>query len=626
MLRFLSTLRFPTPRRPPSDPFGGRRPHRPDLLSPTPPQDLHFIVYDRAREQGRIHWYGERMVIGRRADADIRVNEPTMSGMHAEIVPSEEGLRIRDLDSLNGTQLNGVRIVESLLQPGDQIQIGRARIVLATAGEEPEVRSKDGRDSVFGDPVFGAAVSGDPVSGDPVSGDFGAGSQTVKIRLDHLRESGAEVIEEDRRILLLRDLFEGLKSADDAEAVLEKTRSVLSEAFHRARVYVLTADGDGSWRDRGRDGSDERPPSLTFVEETVHSESAILSSSLLDDERFSASESARISGIETAMAAPTGRDGKTVAVIYVDRLGLPPFTVQDLHLLGIAANHVSAVLENVARIEALQRANQKLMETQENLAELNRNLERIVEERTAEVRRQKDEIERLAESKDELLGIAAHDIRGPLTVIQGTTELLRLRNDDLDEETLSQSLDLMHNAAAGLSRLLSELLDAKAIESGKIRLDRRRVEIGSMLESSLAVPRLAAGDKEIELEIDVDDGLEAHADPRRLGQAVTNLLLNAVKFSDRGGRIVLRGRDGDDGGVRIEVQDFGPGIAEEDIDRIFGTFEQGEAGRQFGGSGLGLMIAKRLVDLHDGELEVESELGEGSCFAITLPAPEAARS
>lgn len=570
-------------------------------MSPTPPQDLHFIVYDRAREQGRVHWYGERMVIGRRADADIRVNEPTMSGIHAEIVPSDEGLRIRDLDSLNGTQLNGVRIVESLLQPGDEIQIGRARIVLATAGEEPEVRSKDGRDSVFGD--------------------FTPGSQTVKIRLDQLRESGAEVIEEDRRILLLRDLFEGLKSADDAETVLEKTRSVLSEAFLGARVYVLTADDSDTWRDRGRDGTAERPPSLTFVEETVHSESAILSSSLLDDERFSASESARISGIETAMAAPTGRDGKTVAVIYVDRLGLPPFTVQDLHLLGIAANHVSAVLENVARIEALEQANEQLMETQGNLAELNRNLERIVEERTAEVRRQKDEIERLAESKDELLGIAAHDIRGPLTVIQGTTELLRLRSDDLDEDTLSQSLELMHNAAAGLSRLLSELLDAKAIESGKIRLDRRRIEIGPMLESSLAVPRLAAGDKEIDLEIDVDDGLEADADPRRLGQAVTNLLLNAVKFSERGDKIILRGRDGDDGGVRIEVQDFGPGIAEEDLERIFGTFEQGEAGRQFGGSGLGLMIAKRLVDLHDGDLQVESEVGVGSCFVISLPPP-----
>ncbi|MDA8020040.1 MAG: ATP-binding protein [Thermoanaerobaculia bacterium] len=589
---------------------------------------LQFIVYDRAHELARVPWNGERLVIGRRSDADIRVNEPTMSGLHAEILPTDDGLRLRDLNSLNGTQLNGMRVNDSAVGPGDQIQIGRARIVISHVGQAPvpmpvpprgQVKPKEGgQDSVFTEAWGGAA-------------------QTVKIRLDHLRDPGSEFIEEDRRILLFRDLFESLKQAADADEVLSKTRQVLREAFLRSRVFILRreeSDNDDTqtgipapdpseirdiWHDAAGEDLHERPPSLTFVEETISSESAILAGSLLDDQRFAASESARISGIETAMAAPTSRDGTTVAVIYVDRLGLPPFTIQDLHLLGIAANHVSAVLENVARIEALQDTNRKLRETQRNLAELNRNLEELVEERTAEIRRQADEIRILAEAKDELLGVAAHDIRGPLTVIQGTTELLRLRAGQVDGETLQRSLDMVHDAARGLSALLSELLDAKAIESGKIKLVRQRTRIRRMLESSLNVPRLAADDKKIELELDIEEDLETWADPRRLGQAMTNLVLNAVKFSDEGSRITLRGESLDDGRVLLEVQDRGPGIADEDLERIFGTFEQGEAGRQFGGSGLGLMIAKRLVELHGGQLSVDSELGVGSRFRIELP-------
>ena len=579
------------------------------------------------------------MVIGRRSDADIRVAEPTMSGLHAEIVATEAGLRLRDLNSLNGTQLNGMRVNDSAVGPGDQVQIGRARIVISHIGETPAAPIEAPKVQV-------KATKGGP---DSVFTEAWGGSQTVKIRLDHLRDPGSEVIEEDRRILLFRDLFESLKQASDADEVLSKTREVLREAFVRSRVFILarqdaelaevdlddtqtgheppgTSEARQGWRDAEAEDRHDRPPSLTFVEETVSSESAILAGSLLDDQRFSASESARISGIETAMAAPTSRDGQTVAVIYVDRLGLPPFTVQDLHLLGITANHVSAVLENVARIEALQSTNQKLREAQENLAELNRNLERLVEERTAEIRRQADEIRVLAEAKDELLGVAAHDIRGPLTVIQGTTELLRLRAGQVDESTMQRSLDMVHDAARGLSRLLSELLDAKAIESGKIKLVRELTPVRRMLEGALNVPRLAADDKKIQLALDIEDGLRTWADPRRLGQAVTNLVLNAVKFSDEGSRITLRGvsvnggaEGSAGGGVLLEVQDQGPGIAEEDLERIFGTFEQGEAGRQFGGSGLGLMIAKRLVELHDGSLSVESELGVGSRFRIQLP-------
>lgn len=561
--------------------------------------NLQFIVYDRSREAARITWYGRRLVIGRRIDADIRVNEPTMSGIHAEIVPGVEGgVRIRDLQSLNGTQLNGVRVVESPVQVGDQIQIGRARIVV-------------------GSPEISAIRRGEQKDTDT---SIELGSQTLKIRLDRLREGRAEILEEDRRLVLMRDLSEALKGVEDSQAALDKTRDVLEQAFPRARAFIVVPDETGAWRHLSPDPGARRP-SMTFVEETVASNSAILSTSLPDDQRFSASESARISGIETAMAAPTSCEGLPVAVLYLDRLGLPAFSRQDLHILGITANHVSAVLDNVARIAALRLANEDLLVARENLANMNRNLEKLVEERTTEIRRQAEEIQRLAQDKDELLGIAAHDIRGPLTVIQGSSELLRLRFEELEPPILKRTLELMHGAARGLSKLLSELLDAKAIESGKITLHRRKAPIGQLLESALSIAQLAADSKSIRLEVAAGDGATIYADPERLGQAIVNLVLNAVKFSNPNTRIELRGQTDASGSATIEIADEGVGIPEEELGRLFGKFEQGKAGREAGGSGLGLMIARRLVELHGGELTVESRVGAGTCFRLIVPSP-----
>ena len=560
---------------------------------------MKFIAYEKSREHSRVSWAGKQLIIGRREDADIQLNEPTMSGIHAKIFSGADGIRIRDLNSLNGTQVNGTRIVESLLRNGDRIKIGRATI-LVSGSPSMDFTEDSTQELTF------------------TADDRRQSAQTVKIHLDELRQDRGLDLEEDHYILLLRNLFEALQLASDREEVLHKVRKVLDQAFRRARSFILKRGEGDLWHDpEGQPNT--RLPSLTFAAEAARSNSAILSSSLSEDQRFESSVSARISGIETAIAAPVSCDGEPIAVLYVDRLGMPPFSRRDLNILGIAANHVSAVLENVLRIETLRRTNQELIEAREGLAELNRNLEELVQDRTAEIRRQAEQIGSLAEAKDELLGIAAHDIRGPLTVIQGTSELLRLRADKLDQKTLNHSLDLMYDACRGLSQLLSEFLDAKAIETGRITLRRHRRRVRSLLEEALPVARLAAEDKKISLVIETEDNLEIDADPQRLGQALTNMVLNAVKFSDSGARIVLRGFAHSRDATHIEVEDQGIGIPEDEIEGIFGTFEQGKAGQEAGGSGLGLMIARRLVELHGGTLSVQSQVGVGTRFIMSLP-------
>jgi len=570
------------------------------LIAGMPKHDLAFIVYEGSHESTRVSWEdAERMIIGRRRDADLRVKEPTMSSRHAELVALDDGVHVRDLNSLNGTYVNGSRVADALLKPGDRIQIGRATILVTRAGN---------LSGPFEAPKpLPSAPTPPPTS---VADLVGSGGETLRVSLEDLRgRHDAPPLEEDSRILLLRDLSESLAPTDRKSQVFEQVRRVFEQAFPDARIFILRPAADGDWADDRRDDC----PSLTVAAEAARSRSAVLSTSMPQDERFASADSVRISGIQTAIAAPASCDGTVEAVIYVDRLGLPAFSKRDLHLLGIAANHVSAVLENAARIRQLEQA-------QAQLAELNRELEARVEARTAEVRRQAEEIGRLAEAKDELLGIAAHDIRGPLTVIQGTTELLQLRLDDLDGDTLRSSLALIHAEAKSLGRLLSELLDAKAIESGKLRVAKRPIGARELLDGALPAARLAARHKGIELVVEAPDDLGINADPRRLRQAITNLVLNAIKFSEPGTAIRLEARPAADGGAAITVADQGVGIPEDELDRLFDPYEQGRAGKRLGGgSGLGLMIAKRLVELHGGRLAVSSQVGAGTRFVLSLP-------
>ncbi|MEM6454900.1 MAG: ATP-binding protein [Acidobacteriota bacterium] len=563
--------------------------------------DIELIVYQGSQEISRVPWTGSRLRIGRRPRVEIRTQEPTMSGVHAEIVPGADGsgLQLRDLQSLNGTHLNGQFVTEAPLQIDDRIQIGRSTIVIAARTRIPPPNSLVDE------------------SGEETWSDHSG--QTVKIHLESLRGApGTEMEEEDERILLLRDLFETLKSMENQGKILASVRLILQRAFPTARIFILQPQEDDDWQDPL---VAEKRPSLTFVTQVARSNSAILSTALPKDERFSFADSIRLSGIQTAIAAPTSCEGVAVAVLYVDRLGLPAFTKRDLNLLGIAANHVSAVLENASRIQTLRRTNAELEHARIQLAELNRNLEGLVEARTHEVRRQAEEISQLAEAKDELLGIAAHDIRGPLTVIQGTAELLQMQTREREDELLSRSLGVIVEATQGLSTLLSELLDAKSIESGKIHIDARQVDVVRLFDEATPVARLAAERRGIQVEIEAENDLLVHVDPRRVGQALTNLLLNAIKFSKPGTRILLSGyRCRTTGGAEIQVEDQGIGIPPEELKRLFRPFEQGRAGKQVGGSGLGLMIAKRIVELHGGELTVQSKVGVGTRFSLLLPA------
>ena len=234
------------------------------------------------------------------------------------------------------------------------------------------------------------------------------------------------------------------------------------------------------------------------------------------------------------------------------------------------------------------------------------------------------ELLELSELRSRYLGMAAHDLRGPLMVVGGFVDLA-LQDPSLGEAPRARAL--LDKARSGCDRMLhlvESLLDAHAIESGRLELERRTIEALPWLTSVVEEQRLIAGAKDIAIELDLEGGLPAlHVDPHRLQQVLGNLIGNAIKFSEPGTTVTVRGGCADHV-ITLEVADQGPGIPEEEQHRLFTDFGRTSVRPTAGetSSGLGLAIVRRLVEAHGGHVDVHSQVGEGSVFRVTLPAEE----
>jgi signal transduction histidine kinase len=265
-------------------------------------------------------------------------------------------------------------------------------------------------------------------------------------------------------------------------------------------------------------------------------------------------------------------------------------------------------------------------------------LDRRVEARTselgavnAELERQMHEKERALHDaeqadrlKDEFLATVSHELRTPLHAMLGWIYLLREQR--LDDDGRVRALATIERSAQAQRRLVEDLLDVSRIASGTLRLHRQPVDSAALVRTAIeaAAPAIAA--RRLQVSVDIHDGPALTADPDRLLQVITNLLSNAVKFTREGGRITITHR-ADARGVELTVADDGIGIAPEFLPHVFGLFRQadGSSTRKHGGLGLGLAIARRIVDLHGGTIRVESDgPGKGARFIVALPQDAAA--
>jgi two-component system sensor histidine kinase BarA len=293
---------------------------------------------------------------------------------------------------------------------------------------------------------------------------------------------------------------------------------------------------------------------------------------------------------------------------------------------------VLEVMQEFAHVlESLVAAGQKAFLTSQLHIEATLEMNRELEAKTSRLEGMNARLKELDQLKSSFLATVSHELRTPLTSIIGYSEMLAEGlAGPLNPEQLDYVKTIMEKGET-LLKLISSILDIGQIEAGKVRLNFAPVDLVRMIHSSVTSVKPQAQRKGVALEtrLPAADRVKAVADRDRLHQVVVNLLANAVKFTQKGGRIVVSLSEVEpqpalngDLGYRIEVEDSGVGIPESQFEKIFQTFYQvdGSSTREFGGAGLGLAIVKSLVEGHGGTVTVTSQEGTGSMFSAVLPA------
>jgi signal transduction histidine kinase len=223
-------------------------------------------------------------------------------------------------------------------------------------------------------------------------------------------------------------------------------------------------------------------------------------------------------------------------------------------------------------------------------------------------------------AREEVLSVVAHDLRSPLGAISVSAELLT--SFSLQPREQAYHMEIIQRATSRMSRLIQDLVDVDKIDSGRLSIERYVQEVEPLIDETVDLFRTRTLAKKIELRSEMPDGmLRIDADRYRLLQVLSNLVENAIKFTPAGGAVRIRaeaaGKE-----VRISVEDTGEGIAEAHLPRIFDRYWQGTE-MAAKGAGLGLAIARGIVEAHGGRIWAESEVGRGSVFTFTIPNADA---
>jgi signal transduction histidine kinase len=220
-------------------------------------------------------------------------------------------------------------------------------------------------------------------------------------------------------------------------------------------------------------------------------------------------------------------------------------------------------------------------------------------------------------TRDEVLAIVSHDLRNPLHTIGMSVQLLK--DIALDESERQRHLDIIERAKDRMDRLIQDLLDVARVEAGRtLAIERRNESPSAVIREACESFVESAREKRLRFECIVPEELpKVLVDCDRILQVMCNLIGNAIKFTPEGGRVDVRAVE-DKGMLRVSVRDTGPGIPQEDLDRIFHAFWQAPRAARLG-AGLGLTIARAIVEQHEGRISVSSWEGKGSTFSFTLP-------
>jgi signal transduction histidine kinase/pSer/pThr/pTyr-binding forkhead associated (FHA) protein len=544
--------------------------------------------------------------VGRARDNDIVILDQSLSRYHARIDVSDERIQITDLQSRNGTWINGKKIQETKLHHGDSIKWGDVRCVAV---------------------VDTAAIVKE------ISGDLSEISLAELVQKSHKSQS------RDRLNIILK-VSQLLSSPHALDKLMETILDLLFEIMSLDRAVIMllnekTGNLEPRYIKHATNSRDDRY-SNTVIQYVMQKNVSVLSSDATQDERFGASTSITSQSIRSTMCVPLKVREKMLGVLYVDNLSVPyQFAEQELEFLAGFANQAAVALENsmlYKHIEEQSKARED--ELLKLVAERTKNLSDALNEadnarKEAERQREIAELAMAAAkdanmAKSQFLANISHELRTPLNAIIGYSEILE-EESDISTDDLATDLKKIKAAAKHLLALINDILDLSKIEAGKMELNIETFNLKNLIDDVVSTIRPLIEKHSIKLHVDSppNPGL-MHADHTRIRQILLNLLSNACKFTDGGDIFMSVEREMTDGEdwIVFRVRDTGIGMNEEQQSKLFRPFTQVDSSttRRYGGTGLGLAISRRFCQMMNGGISVQSEPGKGSTFTFRLPA------
>ena len=512
-------------------------------------------------------------LIGRR-DCDVELTDNTVSRHHFRLTSDAGRWQLDDLGSANGTFLNGQKVTgSSPVQPGDQIRCGKSLLVFARAGDTvPGMSGVDMDES--GKLVDAAIVATVPSNEDSV--------------VIPTPEAGAQAI---GNLRILYDFIAETTSIFTVDVLLRRTLQKVFNVLNADRGFImLMADGDEPAEGQSRrlvlkasilseeSEHTEAPISRTIINEVIRNEVGVLSSNAMGDKRFAAGKSVHDFSIRSAICVPIKGRESILGVIHVDcSVSTHTYSTEQLRLLTAIGYQTGLAIENVRLYEATLQS------------------------------------ERLA-AVGETVAILSHHIKNILQALQAGIDVV---HSALSADNLTKANEAWPIVQRGLGRTNELILNMLAFSKAR-QPQREDLNVNAILRECLELTGSQADDKGVAVVTDLDDVPPLAADAAGLQHAVLNLLSNALAAVEpQAGIITVRSHyDSMNRIILIDVIDNGSGISDDLLGEIFKPFFSAK-GQE--GTGLGLAVAKKIVEEHGGAITLASTPGEGTTFTIALP-------
>lgn len=547
--------------------------------------------------------------VGRAKENDIVILDASLSRMHARVDVNGDRIVLSDLQSSNGTFVNGDRITHCVLKHGDTVMCGDVALQFR---EDLHILHEisSGVRKGFAELLI-AEKPRDKVS-----------TSALKIKQKDVQQRSKD------KLQILLEVSELLSNPEEIDTLLKKIVEFLFVIMDVDRAAILMVNDETGilepriTRSAVEVHEGETIYSRSIVNYVLQKNVSVISSDAREDPRFGDTGSIMRQSIRSSICVPLKTRDKVIGVLYVDNVSVPMrFIAEDLEFLSVFGNQAAVAIENSKLYKKIE----------EDARSREQELMSLVEDRTLNLKVEKEKAEKamsVAEEankfKSQFLANMSHELRTPLNAIIGYSEMLQEEAEDLGVADLNGDLQKIQAAGKHLLALINDILDLSKIEAGKMELFLENFGLSGLLDEVVTTVRPLMKKNNNTLVFEPNQNLGSmHADVTRVRQVLFNLLSNASKFT-KDGKVALAVDKASENGsewITFRVSDTGIGMTSEQVGRLFQAFSQADAStsRKYGGTGLGLVISLRFCQMMGGTITVESEPNAGTTFTVKIP-------